>query len=202
MRVLVLAIALLIACVACGGEDNGAAGQSSAADGDPHTDEAGRADASRRAAEMTASPEYQAARERVQSCLEGLGYVGEPLSGEEIVLPDGRSFRLPGPENPGASLAGPYLRYQIDAERCQEQAGFFEVVERFGFSGRPEIDPAKLAEMNAAVIAEMQCMEGTGWDIPGSEMLQGMVVFDINHSTPEEEAAWRTDYAKCEQAGG
>jgi hypothetical protein len=198
MRVLVLGIALLLACVACGGEDDGAADQPGAVGRDPHTDEAERADASRRAAEMTASPEYQAARERVQRCLEQLGYVGEPLSGQEIVLPDGRSFRIPGPENPAAPLAGPYRRYQIDAERCQEEAGFFEVVERFGFSGRPEIDPAKLAEMNAAMIAEMQCMEGKGWDIPASEMLQGMVVFDINHATPEEEAAWRSDYATCE----
>ncbi|MEX0784271.1 MAG: hypothetical protein WD557_16645 [Dehalococcoidia bacterium] len=147
---------------------------------------------------MLASPDYQAARERVQSCLEALGYIGEPNQGEEIIAPDGRTFTMPGPDNPGVSLSGAYLRYQIDAERCQQENGWFEVVQRFGFAGRPEIDPARLAEMNATAIAEMQCMEAKGWAIPEAEMLQGMVVFEITHERPEQEAAWDADYAACE----
>ena len=185
-----LAAALL---AACGGERGEQPPE------EPHVDE--QAEQTRKFAELRASEEYQVATEQITGCLAERGYVGNPYE-EGMSVPDGTVLKI-GVGDPPPPLTGVYLDFRVVQEECQEAAGFEAVLQKFGLTSGPQgITPERLAEINGTELARMQCMEGKGWDVPEPVTLQGMLVFNIKHDSPEKESAWRIDLALCQPKGG
>ncbi len=143
--------------------------------------------------EMAASPEFQAAQERMKTCMAEEGYVGNPVEG--VVLKDGSLLKM-GPGE-GRAVRGAYLQYRVDTERCSEESGFYDVTAKLGHPARPLIPSATLGQMNTRTINIMRCMEGKGWKLPDPVTLHGMLVLDPTLDTPEDEAAWATDHSEC-----
>jgi hypothetical protein len=152
---------------------------------------------SQKFAELRASSEYQAAIERVASCLADQGIVGDPRK-EGALMPDGTLLKVDG----GYTLKGPILDYLVAREKCQQAAGWEEILQRFGLTSEVQgVGPAQLAAQNQQQIALMRCMEAKGWEIPEPVTPQGRLIFDPPLDSAEEQAAWDSDYATCFTAG-
>jgi hypothetical protein len=191
IRVLVLAFigAIFAACAGAASEDGGA---------DSRVDDP--AEQSRRFAELRATEEYQVATQRMEACRAERGYVGNPYA-EGVSMPDGSVLKLE-PGQPGPPLTGAYLDFRLAQQECQQEAGFEEILQKFGLTSQVQgITPGQLALMNQEELARMRCMEAKGWEIPEPVTLQGSLVFDVHHDNPEDEAAWQTDYSECWFAG-
>jgi hypothetical protein len=175
--------------LACGGGS-----ETPPPDSHDHVDD--QAEQSRKVADLRADEEYQVALQRIQSCLEERGYVGNPHT-EGTTMPDGTVLKL-GPENPGQLLRGAYLDYELARQDCQVVAGLEEILQRHGLTSQREgVSPEQLAAINQQQVARMRCMENEGWAIPEPVTLRGLLMFDPRLDDAEEQAAWDSDYATC-----
>lgn len=109
-------------------------------------------------AAMRATEEFQAALERYEQCMIGLGYSGVE-SADELRLPDGSPFM----ENGGVVMTGPKLRAFSDFGRCEDQSGVTAVRRAHGLA-EPEPGPEE-QKANEIIVAAGQCLQGKGWTV-------------------------------------
>ncbi|MGH2607795.1 MAG: hypothetical protein ACRDHF_01790 [Tepidiformaceae bacterium] len=138
------------------------------------------------------SEDYKRAIEQIDACMASQGYVGDP-NAEGIVLADGSVFK----NGKSYAVSGAYLDFRIAHEKCQQEAGFEAILQRYGLTSQPQgISPERLRQINEDQVAVMQCMGRNGWEIPEPKTLQGTLIFDIVLEG-ERQAAWNVDHGTC-----
>lgn len=180
-----LAVAILVVAVACGGS-------SDTAPGNPDVD-------TLRDARWQTLMESDAWRETnglYLSCMEAKGfhYLGDSET-DGVVLLDGSLFK-PSIGDGGHNLRGAYLDFRIATEACSASSGVDALRAQHDLAN-PTVNPNRLKAVNDYSIQQMACLAKRGWSIAEPKVSMGLVVFELPASSEEEQQAFERDRIQC-----
>ena len=173
---------LLVGCAGAGSEPRGSV---------PHDDDA----LGSQWAVLLASDEWQEVNNRYLACMESKGYdyLGES-EGDGVILLDGTLFKPA--TGGGHALEGEYLSFRVETEACSASAGVDELRSRHALAN-PTVNPNRLRAVNEYSTRVMGCLEERGWAIAEPKVSMGLVVFDSNLVSEEDQAAFERDRIQC-----